>query len=160
MEFEWYFEVFGDGGGSGGGGGTGAFWSLLEANPEVNGCVVPIVADNESVFPKMLELYGNYNYSRDIVVDLSNYNGEFRNIENIFGDISNIPIGIRYHIYISGYTNSIKIDFPLEYSTNWTLTHVQFGRESFTIPYSGATKIEFIKLSATNVWVDVTNKSY
>lgn len=161
MDYPWYFPEEDTGGSGGGGGGeTGNFWSLEHANAEVERSVVQILNSNDSVFPKLYATYGNYTHSRSIFVDLSGYNDSTGYIFDIFGDITNVPIGIRYHLYITGYNNNIKIDFPLEYKTNWTLTHTPFGdySERYTISYSGATKIEFIKLDSNTVWVDVINR--
>lgn len=161
MDYPWYYPNEDTGGSGGGGGGeTGNFWSLEHANAEVERSVVKILNSNESVFPKLLATYGNYTHSRSIFVDLSEFNDSIAYIFDIFGDITNVPIGIRYHFYITGYNNNLKIDFPLEYNTNWTYKHIPDAThgERYTIGYSGATKIEFIKLDSNTVWVDVINK--
>lgn len=161
MDYQWYCPEEDTGGSGGGGGGEiGNFWSLEHANAEVERSVVKIFNANESVFPKLFATYGSYTHSRSIFVDLSEFNDTVTYIYDIFGDITNVPIGIRYHFYITGYNNSLKIDFPLDYKTNWTLTHITDAThgERYTIGYSGATKIEFIKLDENTVWVDVINK--
>lgn len=133
------------------------FWSLTQANAEVDACEVSINNSTESIFPKILERYEDYIHSRNIIVDLSNYSDSSNYILDIFGDITNVPTGIRYSIFLYGYANSLKIDFPLTYKTNITATHSPDGmsEERYTIAYSGATKIDFIKLSNNLVWVDV-----
>jgi hypothetical protein len=161
MDFQWYLPEEDTGGSGGGGGGeTGNFWSLEHANAEVERSVVQILNSEESVFPKLFATYGNYTHSRSIFVDLSEYNDSTSYILDIFGDITNVPIGVRYHFYITGYNGSLKIDFPLDYKTNWTYTHIPNATlgERYTIDYSGATKIEFIKLDENTIWVDVINK--
>ena len=87
-------------------------------------------------------------------MDLSNYSDATRYIYDLFGDIANVPTGIRYNIYISG-DNGIKLDFPLTYKTNITTTHTppDSSEEKYTIPYSGAAKIEFTKLKDNLIWV-------
>lgn len=138
---------------------TGNYWNLLEANPETDYSLVEIRNRLESVFPLLYKKYGNYLNSRNIYVDLSKYNDSYSYIMDLFGDIKEVPIGVRYHIFVGGYNNNLKIDFPLEYSTNWSYTHTPgfdgYTSELYTIPYSKAIKIEFIKLSDSFVWVDV-----
>jgi hypothetical protein len=146
---------------SGGGEPTGDFWNLLEANPETDYSVVEIKNRLDSVFPLFYENYGTYLNSRNIYVDLSKYEDSYSYIMDLFGDIKEVPIGVRYHIFVGGYNNNLKIDFPLEYSTNWSYTHTPgfdgYTSELYCIPYSKAIKIEFIKLSDSFVWVDVEN---
>lgn len=144
----------------GGGGATGDFWSLTQANAETSACEVTINNSNESIFPKVLATYGDYIHSRNIVVDLSNYSDATSYVFDLFGDISNVPIGIRYSIFIAGYNNSLKINFPKQYLTNISAIHSPDGasEERYTIAYSSATKIDFIKLGDNKVWVDVSNK--
>ncbi len=136
------------------------FWSLVQANAEVEACEVAINNSSESIFPKVFATYGDYIHSRNIIVDLSNYSDSSNYILDIFGDVTNVPTGIRYSIFLYGYANSLKIDFPLTYKTNITATHSPDGmsEERYTIAYSGATKIDFIKLSNDLVWVDVSSK--
>jgi hypothetical protein len=146
---------------SGGGEPTGDYWNLLEANPETDYSVVEIKNRLDSVFPLLYENYGTYLNSRNIYVDLSKYEDSYSYIMDLFGDIKEVPIGVRYHIFVGGYNNNLKIDFPLEYSTNWSFTHTPgfdgYTSELYCIPYSKAIKIEFIKLSDSFVWVDVEN---
>lgn len=144
----------------GGGGATGFFWSLTQANAETSACEVTINNSNESIFPKVLASYGDYIHSRNIVVDLSNFSDESSYVFDLFGDISNVPTGVRYSIFITGYNNSLKLDFPKQYLTNISAIHTPDGahEESYTIAYSSATKIDFVKLGANKVWVDVSNK--
>lgn len=136
------------------------FWSLTQANAETSACEVTINNSNESIFPKVLATYGDYIHSRNIVVDLSNYSDAKSYVFDLFGDISNVPIGIRYSIFILGYNNSLKLDFPKQYLTNISAIHSPDGasEERYTIAYSSATKIDFIKLGDNKVWVDVSNK--
>lgn len=143
----------------GGGGATGDFWSLTQANAETSACEVTINNSNESIFPKVLATYGDYIHSRNIVVDLSNYSDESSYVFDLFGDISNVPTGVRYSIFITG-NNPLKLDFPKQYLTNISSIHTPDGahEESYTIAYSSATKIDFVKLEANKVWVDVSNK--
>ena len=143
----------------GGGGATGYFWSLTQANAETSACEVTINNSNESIFPKVLATYGNYIHSRNIVVDLSNYSDESSYVFDLFGNISNVPTGVRYSIFITG-NIPLKLDFPKQYLTNISSIHTPDGahEESYTIAYSSATKIDFVKLGANKVWVDVSNK--
>lgn len=129
---------------------TGDFWSLIQANAEADACEVAINNSTESIFPKVFATYGDYIHSRNIIVDLSSYSDSSNYIYNLFGDITNVPIGIRYSIFIYGYANSLKLNFPNTYKTNETI-----AGDVYSIGYSGATKIEFIKLTDTLVWVDV-----
>lgn len=140
-------------------GTTGDFWSLTQANAEVSACEVAINNSTESIFPKVLASYGDYIHSRNIVVDLSNYSDESNYVFDLFGDISNVPTGVRYSIFITG-NNPLKLDFPKQYLTNISAIHTPDGahEESYTIAYSSATKIDFVKLGANKVWVDVSNK--
>lgn len=140
---------------------TGNFWSLENANPETDYSIVQITNRLDSIFPLLSKKYGNYLHSRNIYVDLSRYQDSYSYIMDLFGDIKDVPIGVRYHIFVGGYNNGLKIDFPLEYSTNWSYTHIPgfdgYTSELYTIPYSKAIKVEFIKLSNSFVWVDVEN---
>lgn len=137
---------------------SGEFWALYEANPEVLDCIISISNSSESVFPIMYKKYKSYLYSRNIYVDLSSFSDTILYINDVFGDIKSVPEGVRYHIYLSGINDNLKIDFPIDYNTNWTLTHINLsGIECFTIPYAKCVKIEFIKLSDSNIWVDVEN---
>lgn len=135
------------------------FWSLTHANAETSACEVTINNSNESIFPKVLASYGDYIHSRNIVVDLSNYSDESSYVFDLFGDISDVPTGVRYSIFITG-NNPLKLDFPKQYLTNISAIHTPDGahEESYTIAYSSATKIDFVKLGANKVWVDVSNK--
>lgn len=144
----------------GGGGATGDFWSLTQANAETSACEVRINNSNESIFPKVLATYGDYIHSRNIFVDLSNYSDASSYVFDLFGDITNVPINVRYSIFITGYNDSLKLDFPKQYLTNISATHTPDGtsEEKYTIAYSSATKIDFVKLGANKVWVDVSNK--
>jgi hypothetical protein len=139
------------------GGATGNFWSLTQANAETSACEVTINNNTESIFPQVLAAYGDYIHSRNIIVDLSNYSDESSYVFDLFGDISNVPTNVRYSIFITGYNGSLKLDFPKQYLTNISALHTPDGahEESFTIAYSGATKIDFIKLGDNVVWVDV-----
>ncbi len=136
------------------------FWSLTQANAETFPCEVPITNSTESIFPKLLASYGDYIHSRNIVVDLSSYSDATDYVFDLFGDITNVPTNVRYSIFIVGYNGSLKLDFPKQYMTNIATTHTPDGtsEERYTIPYSGATKIDFIKFTDTAVWVDVSNK--
>lgn len=141
----------------GGGGATGNFWSLTQANAETPACEVTIDNSAESIFPKVLATYGDYIHSRNIFVALFNYSDESSYVFDLFGDISNVPIGVRYSIFIAGYNGSLKLDFSKQYLTNISALHTPDGahEERYTIAYSGATKIDFIKLGDSVVWVDV-----
>lgn len=141
----------------GGGGATGDFWSLTQANAETSACEVTINNSAESIFPQVLAAYGDYIHSRNIFVALVNYSDESSYVFDLFGDISNVPIGVRYSIFIAGYNGSLKLDFPKQYLTNISALHTPDGmsEERYTIAYSGATKIDFIKLGDSVVWVDV-----
>lgn len=134
-------------------------WSLVQANAETSACEVTINNSTESIFPKVLASYGDYIHSRNIVVDLSNYSDATGYVYDLFGDISNVPINIRYSIFIIGYNGSLKLDFPKQYMTNITMTHTTDGtsEERYTIPYGGATKIDFIRFGVF-AYVDVSNK--
>lgn len=136
------------------------FWSLTQANAETSACEVTINNSNESIFPKVLATYGDYIHSRNIFVDLSNYSDASSYVFDLFGDITNVPINVRYSIFITGYNDSLKLDFPKQYLTNISATHTPDGtsEEKYTIAYSSATKIDFVKLGANKVWVDVSNK--
>ena len=140
-----------------GGGATGDFWSLTQANAETSACEVTIDNSAESIFPQVLAAYGDYIHSRNIFVDLSNYSDETGYVYDLFGDISNVPTGVRYSIFIAGYNSSLKLDFSKQYLTNISALHTPDGahEERYTIAYSGATKIDFIKLGDNVVWVDV-----
>jgi hypothetical protein len=133
------------------------FWSLIQANEETEACEVSISNSTGSIFPQVLAAYGDYIHSRNIIVDLSNYSDATGYVYDLFGDISNVPTNVRYSIFISGYNGSLKIDFPKQYLTNISTTHTPDGahEERYTIAYSGATKIDFIKLGDNVVWVDV-----
>lgn len=133
------------------------FWSLKQANAETSACEVTIDNSAESIFPKVLATYGDYIHSRNIFVDLSNYSDATGYVFDLFGDISNVPTGVRYSIFIAGYNSSLKLDFPKQYLTNISALHTPDGahEERYTIAYSGATKIDFIKLGDNVVWVDV-----
>lgn len=139
------------------GGATGDFWSLTQANAETSACEVTINNSAESIFPKVLATYGDYIHSRNIIVDLSNYSDATGYVYDLFGDISNVPTGVRYSIFIAGYNSSLKLDFPKQYLTNISALHTPDGahEERYTIAYSGATKIDFIRLGDSVVWVDV-----
>lgn len=141
----------------GGGGATGNFWSLTQANAETSACEVTINNSAESIFPQVLAAYGDYIHSRNIFVDLSNYSDATGYVYDLFGDISNVPTGVRYSIFIARYNSSLKLDFPKQYLTNISALHTPDGahEERYTIAYSGATKIDFIKLGDNVVWVDV-----
>lgn len=141
----------------GGGGATGDFWSLTQANAETSACEVTIDNSAESIFPQVLAAYGDYIHSRNIFVDLSNYSDETGYVYDLFGDISNVPTGVRYSIFIAGYNSPLKLDFSKQYLTNISALHTPDGahEERYTIAYSGATKIDFIKLGDNVVWVDV-----
>lgn len=142
------------------GGATGDFWSLTQANAETSACEVTIDNSAESIFPKVLATYGDYIHSRNIFVDLSNYSDATGYVFDLFGDISNVPTGVRYSIFIAGYNSSLKLDFPKQYLTNISALHTPDGahEERYTIAYNSAVKIDFIKLGADRVWVDVSNK--
>lgn len=141
----------------GGGGATGDFWSLTQANAETSACEVTINNSAESIFPQVLAAYGDYIHSRNIIVDLSNYSDATGYVYDLFGDISNVPTNVRYSIFITGYNGSLKLDFLKQYLTNISALHTPDGahEERYTIAYSGATKIDFIKLGDNVVWVDV-----
>lgn len=124
-----------------------SLWNLAEQNSDINYNIVTIQNRNDSIFPKLLENYDIDAISRNIYVDLSEYNDENNTVVDLFGDLTNIPIGVRFELFFIGNKN-ITLQLNTKYHTTYNQSAINFVK---------ACKIEFIRLNNNLAFYTVDN---